>query len=272
MRRTVILALAITVSLGAHAQLKKEIRNVEPFTRISFRVPGTAYVKQGPIQKIEIEGPDEYLKEVETRVREGRLVIGREDNWYRWNGKDADRVTVWITVPTVDGLTVSGSGDLTAEGRWRVDDLKLQVSGSGRLEIHADASEQVQADVSGSGQIQFSGSCKTFDSDVSGSGRVLINLNVYETASFAISGSGKIEATGSAGIAKCNVSGSGRVLAFGMEVNKCEVRISGSGDVEISVKAELDASISGSGTVNYKGNPNHVNSNALGSGKVRRVS
>jgi hypothetical protein len=57
-----------------------------------------------------------------------------------------------------------------------------------------------------------------------------------------------------------------------MEANKCEVRISGSGDVEISVKAELDASISGSGTVNYKGNPNHVNSNALGSGIVRRVS
>jgi hypothetical protein len=37
------------------------------------------------------------------------------------------------------------------------------------------------------------------------------------------------------------------------------------------VKSELDANISGSGTVSYKGSPSHVNGNSSGSGKVRKM-
>jgi hypothetical protein len=41
--------------------------------------------------------------------------------------------------------------------------------------------------------------------------------------------------------------------------------------VEINVKNELDAVISGSGSVSYKGNPNKVNSHSSGSGKVSKM-
>ena len=81
----------------------------------------------------------------------------------------------------------------------------------------------------------------------------------------------KIQASGTANEVKTNISGSGKVLAANLETNKCEVRISGSGDVEINVKSELDANISGSGSVSYKGNPSHVNSHASGSGHVRKM-
>jgi hypothetical protein len=37
------------------------------------------------------------------------------------------------------------------------------------------------------------------------------------------------------------------------------------------VKNELDATISGSGSVSYRGNPSKVNSHASGSGKVRKL-
>lgn len=272
MKRIAMLVLAAGFFTTAFGQVKKESRAVSEFTRVSFRLPGVAYVKQGARHALEIEGDAEFLKEVETEVKDGRLSIGREEGWRNWNWKDTDRVTVWVTLPSLEGLSVSGSGDLKAEGKWRVADLKLNVSGSGNLEVVADASGQVEADVSGSGRLQVGGSCKTYDSDVSGSGRVVMNMNVYETASLGISGSGKIEASGSAGIVKADISGSGRVLAMDLESNKCQVRISGSGDVEITVKEDLDATISGSGTVSYKGNPNHVNSNASGSGKVRKVS
>lgn len=90
-------------------------------------------------------------------------------------------------------------------------------------------------------------------------------------AEVGISGSGKIEASGTAQAIKATISGSGRVYASNFEVDKCTVRISGSGDVEINVKSELDANISGSGTVSYKGNPNHVNGHSSGSGKVRKM-
>jgi Putative auto-transporter adhesin, head GIN domain len=69
---------------------------------------------------------------------------------------------------------------------------------------------------------------------------------------------------------KTHISGSGKVYASNLEADKCDVRISGSGDVEINVKSDLDANISGSGSVTYKGNPSHVNSHSSGSGKVRK--
>ncbi|HEY8936280.1 MAG TPA: DUF2807 domain-containing protein, partial [Cyclobacteriaceae bacterium] len=64
---------------------------------------------------------------------------------------------------------------------------------------------------------------------------------------------------------------SGKVLAANLETNKCNIHISGSGNVEINVKDDLDAHISGSGSISYKGNPSHVNSDASGSGSIRKM-
>jgi hypothetical protein len=79
-------------------------------------------------------------------------------------------------------------------------------------------------------------------------------------------------ASGSANTVKTTISGSGRVRAADLEANTCDVKIAGSGSVEIHVKSELNANISGSGSVDYKGSPNHVNANSSGSGKVRKIS
>ncbi|GAJ00009.1 unnamed protein product, partial [marine sediment metagenome] len=79
------------------------------------------------------------------------------------------------------------------------------------------------------------------------------------------------EASGSAKEMKASITGSGKVYASNFVVDKCEVRISGSGDVEINVKSDLDANITGSGSVSYKGNPSHINSHSSGSGHVRKM-
>jgi hypothetical protein len=52
---------------------------------------------------------------------------------------------------------------------------------------------------------------------------------------------------------------------------QCKIDITGSGGVEITVNKDLDADISGSGTVLYKGNPARVNSDASGSGSVKKM-
>jgi hypothetical protein len=100
---------------------------------------------------------------------------------------------------------------------------------------------------------------------------VVVSSNIAGTADVSVSGSGKVEASGTANEIKATISGSGKILAADLEVDKCEVRISGSGDVEINVKNDLDAQISGSGSVTYKGNPSRVNSHASGSGHVRKM-
>jgi len=264
------LAVCLTVAL-AQAQ-QRETRNVSTFTKIAFRVPGKLYLRQGSPQKVEIEGKSDVLKEIETDVDGNKLVIGKEGRWQSWRWKEEDAIKVYITVKDIEGISVAGSGDVIAETKITATDLDLNVSGSGNMTLEADASGEIESDVSGSGNISLKAKCRRFNSDVSGSGDVdLSSITVTETAEFGVSGSGKIKATGTAGNVKTNISGSGRILAANLETNKCEVRITGSGDVEINVKDELDASITGSGSVNYKGNPSHVNSHSTGSGHVHKM-
>ncbi len=249
----------------------KETRNVDPFTKVNFRVPGKLYLKQGAEQKVELQGSKDILEKIETKVSGGRLSIGRDnENWKFWNG-DNDKIVVYVTVKELEGVSVSGSGDLIGEGKFKTNDLDLNVSGSGSLAIEADASGALDANVSGSGHIDFKGACKDLDSKVSGSGKVSVGLAAADHVALGVSGSGKVIANGIAKQVKVNISGSGEVLAADLQVDACEIRISGSGDVEINVKNDLDAVISGSGSVSYKGNPSHVNSHSSGSGKVRKM-
>ena len=263
--------LALICGLSTVLAQTKETRNVDTFTKISFRVPGKLYLRQGSPQKVEIQGKKSVLDEIETDVDGSRLVIGKEGNWNNWNwGKD-DEVTVWITVKDIEGLSVAGSGDLIGENKIVAKDLDLAVSGSGNLRIEADASGDMEADVSGSGDLEVKGKCRNYNSDVSGSGKVIMAMTVQEDADFGISGSGKIEASGTAKTVKTSISGSGKVLAANLETNSCNIRISGSGDVQINVKNEIDAVISGSGSVSYRGNPSKVNSHSSGSGSLRKM-
>jgi hypothetical protein len=272
MKKLVITSLALILAFTFTFAQNRETRNVETFTKIAFRVPGKLYLKQGSEQKLVIEGPKDILEKIETKVSGGRLSIGREnENWKLWNWDNNDKIIVYITIKDLDGLSVSGSGDLIGESKFKTSDLDLNVSGSGSLELEADASGMLEADVSGSGKIEFKGSCGNFDSKVSGSGKVVADFNSADRVQMGISGSGKIYAKGNAKEVRANISGSGEVLAADLVVDRCEIRISGSGDVEVNVKSDLDATISGSGTVTYRGNPNHVNSHSSGSGKVRKM-
>lgn len=262
--------LALLLSTSVLFAQRREVRNVESFTKISFGFPGTLYLKQGSPQKVEIEGDEDILKEIETEVSGGRLRIGTEEKSFRRN-LNGEKITVYITVPQIEAVAVSGSGNIVGQSTIKADNLDLKVSGSGSMKLDFEADGDVEADVSGSGEMEIKGNCQGLDSDVSGSGRVSLSGRIENTADFAISGSGKIQANGSADFVKTNISGSGKVLASDLETNRCEVRISGSGDVEINVKNELNANITGSGSVYYRGNPNKVNANSAGSGKVRRM-
>ncbi len=270
MKRTFIIALALLfANTVSHAQ-HREARSVGQFTKISFGVPGKLYLKQGSPQKVELEGDPEILKEIETKVDGDRLSIRKKDKWFDWSSGN-QRITAYVTMPEIEGVSVNGSGDLIGTSVINTDDLELKVSGSGSLTLELNARGEVEADVSGSGGIKLSGRVKDFESDVSGSGKVNLSATVTGVADFAISGSGKIEARGTAEDVKAAISGSGKVLAADLKTNRCQVRISGSGDAEITVVDELDANISGSGSVSYRGDPKKVNANSSGSGKVRKM-
>src|SRR5205809_5143060 len=91
MKKIFILMLLVLFCSAVFAQ-NRETRNVDTFTKLSFRVAGKLYLKQGSPQKVELEGPADVLKEIETEVSGGRLSIGKDGKWMDWNWSDKNKI------------------------------------------------------------------------------------------------------------------------------------------------------------------------------------
>lgn len=107
---------------------------------------------------------------------------------------------------------------------------------------------------------------------VSGSGRVQVEQLEAEELAIGVSGSGRIDvAGGQAEGVELSISGSGDLRAEDFQVKRADVSISGSGSARVWVEEAIDAHVSGSGSILYKGSPSSVHSSISGSGNVRPI-
>ncbi len=270
MKKSILLIISLIAFVTLSFSQKKETRTVGEFSRLSYGVSGDLHLTQGNENSVVIEADEETLGDITTEVRGDKLIIRHKDNSW-WNWGDSKKATIYVTMKNIEGISVAGSGNLIAKNKLSANDLDLSVSGSGDLTADIEVKNLLDVSASGSGDMMIRGICKNFDSSVSGSGRINAKLRINEDAKMSISGSGKIEAEGTSKSVTAKISGSGSVRAADLETDSCKVTISGSGSVQINVKTALDASISGSGSVSYRGNPSSVNSHSSGSGKVRKM-
>lgn len=206
-------------------------RDVPSFSKIALRISAKVHVEIGDKQSVEIVAKPSTLDDIITEVKDRTLNIKFPNN-YRFNKFDPGKIEIFITVPEVDGLTVSGSGDIIVE-KLKTRILDLTVSGSGDINIDNLSVERINTAISGSGGIN-------------------------------------IDAGGVADEFSASISGSGNVKAGGFEANDVTVKISGSGNCSISSNGSVKARIAGSGNVYYGGNPS-IDSSVAGSGKVRKM-
>jgi hypothetical protein len=225
-----ILAIALLSGFAIGQSGDKETRDVKGFTKVSFGVSGNLYINIGPEFKVVLEGEKRYLDEIITEVSGGKLVI-KNENWRMNNWRMNEKVTVYIIMPELNGLGVSGSGKAEIKDAVKTGDLNLSVSGSGKLYASEIMVSNLGCSISGSGDISL--------------------------------GSG-----GSSSKAGISISGSGNYFGESFKIGSADIHISGSGNCECNVTESLRASISGSGNVTYGGNPK-LDAHVSGSGKVR---
>ncbi len=211
---------------------EKQTRNLSNFDAISVTSSGNVYVKQGSTFQVVVEAKSKDLEKIETEVRKGRLVISTQSSrWFSW-GSTVNDFNVYVTLPELNGVTVSGSGSINGQSVFESDGFTGSVSGSGRINLEL----------------------------------------IAENISSSISGSGRINLFGQAQDVKLSISGSGRFNAEDMKAQNYNISISGSGNSTISVEKQLDVRIAGSGNVRYYGDQVSVQSSIAGSGNVRKVN
>ncbi|MBV9986578.1 MAG: DUF2807 domain-containing protein [Chitinophagaceae bacterium] len=236
--KRILSLLALIVSLQAAAQwpwekiegngkMTKETRPVSGYSAVSSSGAWDVMIAYGESNSIQVEGDENLLPYIETKVEGDKLVIRTTK---RVNLRSRNRITVYVSMTRLAGVAVSGSGDIIGQGKFRFDgDSYFHVSGSGNIKMNFDRVGSADVSISGSGGIRLSGATQSVKARISGSGNADCSELVADDAS---------------------------------------AHISGSGDVKLNVNRSIDASISGSGNVSYRGAASDIKKHISGSGRL----
>jgi hypothetical protein len=180
-----------------------ESREVSDFNEIVLGGTGRVVVDVTGTESLTIEAEDNIMPFLETRVSNGRLRLETNRSI-----SPTVEIVYTITAETLDGLVISGSGVVEAEG---VDstDVRVDISGSGDVVVAGTLSGLLSLSISGSGE--FDGESLTAPEgrvDVSGSGNAVVN--VTDDLDVSVSGSGEVQYLGEPNV-HSSVSGSGTV-------------------------------------------------------------
>jgi len=188
-------------------------------------------ISYGNSNSIVVQADENLLPYIETTVQDGKLTIKSKKNV---NLKSRSKIIVTVSMTKINGLQLSGSGNINADGNFTSDaKTSVMLSGSGNIKLN-------------------SGSFKDLDVAVSGSGNVDLKRGSADNVSVSISGSGNIDCSG-------------------ISCDNVNARISGSGNARVNANKSIDAIISGSGNVFYKGAVTNISSKVVGSGKVIKI-
>ena len=214
---------SIGACVSGKGSVVKRGLNVEPFHGIIVQGSVDVRVSTATVQRVEVEGQENLVGLVEAVVKDGIWTI-RTSDCYRTEKP----YIVHIQVPTLDKVSVQGSGDVLGIGTLETGFMDLSVQGSGDVELMLKATT-VQTSIQGSGTIKLSGTC---------------------------------------GVLRAEVQGSGDVKSGNMTTANAFANVIGSGDITVRVTGTLDAQISGSGDIRYKGTPAEIKKSIAGSGDV----
>lgn len=85
-----------------------------------------------------------------------------------------------------------------------------------------------------------------------------------------ITGTGTVTLTGMAAYEAVEIMGAGTIKNFDLAASRCSASISGTGNIDVNVSEQLDAMITGTGTITYEGNPLVVNQIVSGVGSIQQ--
>ena len=190
--------------------VRTESRSVPDFTAIEVDGMGTVTLSQGLVQSVSVETDDNILPVITTEVIGGVLHLGTLPNTHITN---VTKLEYRINAPSIEGITIAGSGSVRAVTPLRAERMALEIRGSGDIATEL-AVRSLEARIAGSGSIGVKGRASELSVNIGGSG----SLEARELAS-----------------------------------STARVRITGSGGASINAARTLDVSIAGSGSVTYTG-------------------
>jgi hypothetical protein len=209
--------------IAGSGTIVQEQRPLESFSAITVEGNYEIVLRHGAAELM-IETDDNLLPYIETDVKRNTLRLSSKENI-----RGSDGVTIRISYPELENLTISGAAKITHEGTLSGRDLEIAVKGAAMLELDVDV-RKVELNMDGASSLKLSGRANQLDAHLDGAG----NLAAYE-----------------------------------LQVRDASIRLSGIGGAQVYVTDNLQARVSGVGNIRYRGNPQNIQRNISGVGSIK---
>ena len=188
----VIMTALVVTALSAQGSFSEE-RNVAQFDKVSFDLAGKVVISTGNEYKVTLVGEQNFVYNVMTLVDKGTLTI-KTENLLTQKFSD-EEITVYVTMPKVAGITVTGTGSVYVENPLVTDKFVSKITNSGNIylqEIYADRGSCLITG-SGSMNVASNGTIPKFKVKITGSGNFNAPSVNVDKLSASISGTGKCD-------------------------------------------------------------------------------
>jgi hypothetical protein len=238
MKKLIITSIILTVSFSVNAQNWWKNKKV--------RGNGNVISKTRTISNFDGVDAGGSFDVVLVKGKERKVIIKGEENIIKYietkvrnntlqvkyqnniNINTTRKLTVTIVYRDIEKISLNGSGTIVNKGVLNNSNLKVNLGGSGNITLNVDSNE-VQSSIGGSGNIKLQGISNELE---------------------------------------CSIAGSGSIKAYELNTNILFATVTGSGNIRSTVNNKIKATVVGSGSVYYKGNPTYIDSNSIGSGDV----
>lgn len=243
---------------GEYVTMKRDINPVTSLKTMSSI--DIVYYQRGGASSVEIHAPEEVAGHVVVDDRGGVLRVYYENGLRRHINKANVVVTVYS--PSINTVTTQGSGNITLPKGVRTSGtLVMKTTGSGDISCGDVQCGEWISSTLGSGDVDVASvKCKKANLSIKASGDCKIgSLKCSEELVASVNASGDLSiggGTASSAIYKVNASGDLDVKR--LKATTVTATCNASGNIHLYASKSLTATVWGSGSIYYGGNPDKV--------------
>ena len=201
--------------------------HIAAISGLEMHCEGEVFISQGDSQSVVLHSDEQLFKVLQFHITNGVLIMEFSEDCVEHIGEFDLYITTTEDFKSID---LRSSGTVKALDSLRATNLSVNVAGTGGVDLQEVYSEEMDLQITGSGSI---------------------HLNGPDTLSQQSN----------------MVSGSGNIQSFNLISRDVSVNGTGTGNINVHAADSLHGSISGSGSVYYKGQPG-INVAITGSGNV----
>lgn len=275
---TLAIVAVATISAIAQNKLTKEYK----FGKITSIEASSIYdieVTQGNSGTVKVVYDEFFKDRLMVNYINGKLNLEVASTKMRNNNRNIEGIKVYLQMPTIEDLDLSGASSLKAMGSFKTDELDVELSGASSISGLVISGNDLSLDCSGASTLNLKGDFKTIEAEISGASEIVLNSNstVFEgefsgastvkvygdhkNTDVVCSGASNLTLEGKTDYIKSVTTGASNLKAQEFTALNGYAQVSGASNAKVRCTGDLKIMVGRASKLTYYGNPNIINLN-----------